>query len=332
MGGPGRGAETPRREPLRATALGLLVTGGALLVLMVGAYLWQRGIQTGIQCDNGGQCEVQGGDLPRYLAIALVRSAAGAVTAASAFALALGGLTLAVLRRLPAPAPAPAPTGDAMPFESAGAETGAGARPDRSRLGLRAVWVVVLAVLAVALVGMIVAAHPSMQYYWNSGICTSSGCDYPLEAQLALLVSALSPQLFAAALLTVPLLVLASPVLAALRRQTPDARAAGQPDALLDPTAAGPAAPRPAEPHAMAALPGAHAAAPGAAALPLDTAPVSASSWWDELDDGPRADSDGASDPGDDSDGSDRRRSFRRRRNHTWDGRDLSPFMRPDAE
>lgn len=168
------------------------------------------------------------------------------------------------------------------------------------RRALRIVWIVVLVLLGLSALAVVMVALPSMQQVWSSGECdyNGGGCAYPLTSQLMIIAVSVAPSVLTAALLAIPLLVLTGTVLrvvqAALGSQTGGESEAGRADAAI--------AVAPAHPDAATA----HAGATDAGATADGDA-----DWWDELDREPAS------------------RGRRARRETSWDGRDLSPFMRP---
>jgi hypothetical protein len=178
----------PRRS-VRTAAISLIIVGSAGLVLMLVGFLFLQNVSTGLDCEAAGECVARPDDLSYTLAQVL-RSAQSALASGSALAVLLG-LTALVVRARPIGAPVSSSTG-------------------RS---LRRVVLLVVVLLGLSFAGLVITSHPMMQTFWNSGVCSSTGCVYPADAQLALLLAALAPAVFSAALLALPVIVLVGALL-----------------------------------------------------------------------------------------------------------------------
>jgi hypothetical protein len=176
-------------RPVRTAAITLVAVGSAGLVLMLAGFLFLQNVSTGLDCEAAGECTARPDDVAYTLAQVL-RSVQSALASGSALAVILGLAALVVRAR---------PIGASV-SSSAG----------RS---LRPVALVVVALLGLSFAVLVVTSHPMMQTFWNSGVCSSTGCVYPVEAQLALLLAALAPAVFSAALIALPVLVLVGALL-----------------------------------------------------------------------------------------------------------------------
>ncbi|GLK15887.1 hypothetical protein GCM10017602_03690 [Herbiconiux flava] len=182
---------------MRTAAIGLIIAGSAGLVLMLGGFLFLQNISTGLDCEAAGECVARPDDLSYTLAQVL-RSAQSAFASGSALAVLLG-LTALVVRARPIGASVSSST----------------------RRSLRRVVLLVVVLLGLSFAGLVITSHPMMQTFWNSGVCTSTGCVYPVEAQLALLLAALAPAVFSAALLALPVIVLVGALLRPAQVESP---------------------------------------------------------------------------------------------------------------
>ncbi|MFB2555515.1 hypothetical protein [Herbiconiux liangxiaofengii] len=313
---------------LVARARVLMIAGVVALVLSAGGWVLVQGTSTGMSCSGSEStsCEFTPG-LLEYVVVQVAQRGLPSLGGAAALAIGLGAVAMVlgrlgggsapILRRGARPGARPgaslsgaaSSTGPISSVDLQGA-----VMPNRlagSRRALRLLWVVMLVIVLLALAGVVMTSLPSMSDVWNAGTCGMTGCTYPFWAQVALGVSAIAPAVLSSGLLMLPVLVLTGAVLRLLE-------AGGSGPDTTEPAGAGTA-----DPVAWAVPTATSGAAPSGA---LPTAPaVPAADWWDELSEQP----DSLAPPTESPDQPTRRS---RSRSTSWDGRDLSPFMRPGAD
>ena len=179
------------RRPVRTAAITLIVVGSLGLVLMLVAWWFARGTAVGFQCAGETDCVATPND-GVYILVQLVRSVSPGVITASGLGVLIGAI------------------GAALP---ASISIGAQMSDLRAHRSLRLFGIALAAVIALSLAMLFVTSLPSTQLIWNQGQCTPDGCTYSFAAEVVLMAAGAAPSVFAAALIAVPILVMAQALL-----------------------------------------------------------------------------------------------------------------------
>jgi hypothetical protein len=282
----------------------LTVSGVLLVVLAAAVFVSSQAVQGGVQCDADGTCTADAGAFG-YLAGQLARTSLNPVAHAGAAAALLGGFVL-----LLTPGAGRRVSPHSQRADASADPIGATVPPIRlPRHGIAIAWVLVSVLLGVSFAVMVATSLPEWSMVWSSGVCDSNGCVYPLDTQIALTAGALAPPVFGAALVAVPLLVLLSALLP-VALPTPAPASAGD-------VVAGARAERDGRERdgvERDAVADARRETPGRPDAPSELVRPAALPVADPAD------------------GGSGRRARRAARVTSWDGADLSPFMRPDPE
>lgn len=302
-------AETPRATRGRPALPSWVIAVGGLvvLVLVAAAWMWMRSSNVGMSCQGSSidDC-VYTPSLPAYVVTQVLQYALTPLGTAAALAVVTGAIGIVITLSLLASTD-PADRGGATAAAAGAAAAGADATGTETpgavvpplpsfvrspRRALRIIWIAVLVLLGLSALAVVMVALPSMQQVWSSGDCdyNGGGCAYPLTSQLVIIAVSVAPSVLTAALLAIPLLVLAGTVLRVVAQALGDRTGGESEVGRADVTVA------------------------DAVTTPAAGAADADAGWWDELDREQAT------------------RGRRARRETSWDGRDLSPFMRPDAE